>query len=40
VIPTSSKLKRHGLIKIDQITTIRLRKTGELQRLAEGDARV
>jgi CRP-like cAMP-binding protein len=37
---TFSKLKRHGLIKIDQITTIRLRKTGELQRLAEGDARV
>jgi CRP/FNR family transcriptional regulator, anaerobic regulatory protein len=37
---TFSKLRRHGLIQIDQITTIRLRNTGELQRLAEGDARV
>jgi CRP-like cAMP-binding protein len=37
---TFSKLRRHGLIQVDQITTIRLRNTGELQRLAEGDARV
>ena len=37
---TFSKLGRQGLIQIDQITTIRLRNTGELQRLAEGDARV
>ena len=37
---TFSKLRRHGLIQIDQITTIRLRNTGELRRLAEGEARV
>ena len=37
---TFSKLKSQGLIEIDQITTIRLRNTGELKRLAEGDARV
>jgi CRP/FNR family transcriptional regulator, anaerobic regulatory protein len=37
---TFSKLSRHGLIQIDQITTIRLRNTGKLQRLAEGNVRV
>jgi CRP/FNR family transcriptional regulator len=37
---TFSKLRRHGLIQIDEITTIRLRNTGELRRLAEGEARV
>ena len=37
---TFSKLGRRGLIQIDQITTIRLRNTGELERLAEGNARV
>jgi CRP/FNR family transcriptional regulator, anaerobic regulatory protein len=37
---TFSKLRRHGLIQIDQITTIRLRNPRKLKRLADGDARV
>jgi len=37
---TFSKMKRQGLIEIDQITTIRLRDAGELIRLADGGARL
>jgi hypothetical protein len=37
--PTELRRVEH-LIQIDQNTTIRLRNAGELQRLAEGDARV
>jgi CRP/FNR family transcriptional regulator len=37
---TFSKMKRQGLIEIDHVTNIRLRNTGELLRLAVGDARV
>jgi CRP/FNR family transcriptional regulator len=37
---TFTKLRRQGFIEIDQITTVHLRNTGELQRLAEGGARV
>jgi CRP/FNR family transcriptional regulator len=37
---TFSKLKSQGLIEIDQNTTIHLKNTDELKRLAEGGARV
>jgi CRP/FNR family transcriptional regulator len=37
---TFSKLRRQGMIEVDQITTIHLRETDKLVRLAEGHARV
>jgi CRP-like cAMP-binding protein len=37
---TFSKMKRQGLIEIDQITTIRLTDADQLLRLADGSARV
>jgi len=37
---TLSKMKRQGLIEIDQITIVRLKDDGKLLRLADGGARV